>query len=36
MHELEGSIRLMEKKYKQNLKEGFENKIKSYRLQAVM
>ena len=33
---MEGSLKLMEKQYKSNLKEGFENKIKSFRLQAVM
>lgn len=36
LHELEGNIRILEKKYKQNIKEGFENKIKSFRIQAIM
>lgn len=36
IHQLEGSLKMMEKKYKDNLKQGFENKIKSFRLQAVM
>ena len=27
---------MMEKQYKKNLKEGFENKIKTFRMQAVI
>jgi hypothetical protein len=33
---LEGHLRILKKKYKQNIKDGFENKIKSFRLQAVI
>jgi hypothetical protein len=32
---LEGSLKLLEREYRENLKEGFEHKIKAYRLQAV-
>jgi FKBP-type peptidyl-prolyl cis-trans isomerase (trigger factor) len=32
---LQGNLKLLEKKYRENLKEGFENKIKAYRLEAV-
>ena len=31
-----GNLKLIEKNYKTNLKEGFENKIKAFRMQAVV
>lgn len=36
INELEGNTKILEKKYKHNLKNGFENKIKSFRLHAVL
>lgn len=33
VRELEGNMKMLEKKYRVNLKEGFENKIKSFRIQ---
>jgi hypothetical protein len=33
---LEGNLKILAQKYKSNLREGFENKIKAYRLQAVV
>ena len=33
---MRGNLKLLEKRYKENLKEGFDEKIKAYRLQAVV
>ena len=33
---LQGNLKLLEKRYKDNLKDGFDHKIKAYRLQAVV
>ena len=35
VNQLAGNLRLLERRYRANLKEGFDNKIKTYRLQAV-
>lgn len=36
VNKLEGNLKLLEKKYRDNLKVGFDHKIKAYRLQAVV
>jgi hypothetical protein len=33
---LQGNLKILEQKYRENLKEGFDNKIKAYRFQAVV
>jgi hypothetical protein len=36
IQKLQGSLKMLEKQYRANLKEGFDNKIKAYRLEAVV
>lgn len=36
LRKLQSNLRVLEKQYRVNLKEGFDNKIKAYRLEAVV
>ena len=36
LRKLQSNLRILEKQYRVNLKEGFDNKIKAYRLEAVV
>ena len=36
LKELQGNIKFLERQYRHNLKDGFDNKIKAYRLEAVV
>lgn len=36
LKKLQGNLRILERQYRANLKDGFDNKIKAYRLEAVV
>ena len=36
LRRLQGNMKLLERQYRANLKEGFDNKIKAYRMEAVV
>ena len=36
LRKLQGNLKMLEKQYRINLKEGFDSKIKAYRMEAVV
>ena len=36
LRKLQGNLKMLEKQYRVNLKEGFDSKIKAYRMEAVV